>query len=492
MRLLPISLIIFLFIFIFSCGVKKGESSEENDNHPAGFDLKMLSDEWMGVYFNGRKLGFVHSSIREGEKGYLINSRAYIKLKVMGDIQETSFTQESYLTKELRPERFTLLQEMMGQRQRVEGRLVGDTMRIEISSAGVTSKKDLKFSDDVSLAGTLGLVIYKKGLEVGKSYSMKAFLEPLKVIIPIEIEIKEKKEIELNGKRLEVFVIEERYRNLTSTIWMTENGETVKEVSMEGLESIREEKDVATSFEDGIIPISSFITMSLIKPNVPIKNPYKIRELKVRLMDISNPDLIISDQRQKIVSKKRKDKGYEIRLDIRSEEIKEAGGTPLDRKTLISYLEDTPEIQSSHHEIKARAKEIIGEEKDTWKAAVSINKWIYNYLDKRPVDTFSALDALRAKGGECQSHTNLYAAMARSVGIPTKVISGIVYSSEHKGFLYHAWPEVYAGTWIALDPSFGQTTVDATHIKLVEGGWGEQLKLFEFIGKIRIEVLEQR
>lgn len=489
MRLLPISLIIFLFIF--SCGKKKGDSFGGNNSHPAGFDLKILSDKWMGVYFKGRKLGFVHSSIRKGEMGYLINSRAYIKLKALGDIQETSFTQESYLTKELRPERFTLFQEMMGHRQRIEGRVVGDTMRLEITSAGVTSKKDVDFSGDVSLLSVLDLVIYKKGLKVGKIYNMKAFLEPLQIIIPIEIEIKEKKEIELKEKRLEVFVIEERYSNLTSTIWMTEDGQTVKEVSMEGLESVIEEEDIVTSFEDGIIPISSFITMSLIKPVTPIKSPDKIRLLKVRLMDISNPDLIISDQRQKIVSKKRKAKGYEIRLDIRSEEIKEAGGPPLDHKTLIKYIEDTPEIQSSHHEIKARAKEIIGEEKDAWKAAVSINEWIYNYLEKRPVDTFSAMDALKSKEGECQSHTNLFAAMARSAGIPTKVVSGIVYSSEHKGFLYHAWPEVYVGRWIALDPSFGQTTVDATHIKLVEGGWGEQLKLFEFIGKIRIEVLEQ-
>ncbi|MBI5183708.1 MAG: transglutaminase domain-containing protein [Nitrospinae bacterium] len=469
----------------------------EKNDHTIGSNLMLINEEWMGVYLNGRKLGFVHSSIREWERGYIINSRAYIKLKAMGEIQETSFTQESYLTKGLIPESFTLFQEMMGHRQRIEGILVGDTMKLEISSAGVTSKKEVGLVGDVSISGALGFVIYKKGLEVGKSYSMKAFLEPLQIIIPIEIEIKEKKGIELKGKRFEVFVIEERYGNLVSTIWMTEDGETIKEISMEGLESIREEEDVAINFEGGIIPISSFITMSLIKPDTPIENPDKVRMLKVRLMNISDPDLIISDQRQKIVSKKRGDRGYEIRLDIRSEEIKE-GGEALsvkskikDKKSNIRYIEDTPEIQSSHHEIKARAKEIIGDEKDAWKAAVSINEWIYNYLEKRPVDTFSAMDALKSKEGECQSHTNLYAAMARSLGIPTKVVSGLVYSPEHKGFLYHAWPEVYVGRWIALDPSLGQTTVDATHIKLVEGGWGEQLKLFEFIGKIRIEVLDQ-
>ena len=121
---------------------------------------------------------------------------------------------------------------------------------------------------------------------------------------------------------------------------------------------------------------------------------------------------------------------------------------------------------------------------------MKINKWVYDYLDKKPVDTFSAVDALKSKEGECQSHSNLFAALSRASGIPTKIVAGIVYSEDYNGFLYHAWPEVYIGEWIALDPTLGEDEVDATHIKLVEGGWEEQLKLLHYIGKVGIEIIE--
>jgi hypothetical protein len=69
------------------------------------------------------------------------------------------------------------------------------------------------------------------------------------------------------------------------------------------------------------------------------------------------------------------------------------------------------------------------------------------------------------------------------------VVNGLVYSSQFKGFVYHAWTEVYVGEWRALDPTFGQEIVDATHIKLAEGGYEGSVKLMEFIGKVKIDIL---
>ena len=46
---------------------------------------------------------------------------------------------------------------------------------------------------------------------------------------------------------------------------------------------------------------------------------------------------------------------------------------------------------------------------------------------------------------------------------------GLVYVEKHQGFGYHMWDEVYINQrWVALDPTWDQTTVDAGHIKLSE------------------------
>jgi len=109
------------------------------------------------------------------------------------------------------------------------------------------------------------------------------------------------------------------------------------------------------------------------------------------------------------------------------------------------------------------------------------------------VDVFSALDVLEGGKAECQGQTFLFAALSRSLKIPTKVVNGIVYAPPVEGFLYHTWAETLLdGTWVAVDPTFGQVSADATHIKLVEGETPSDLfPLVELMGRISVRVLEQ-
>ena len=80
--------------------------------------------------------------------------------------------------------------------------------------------------------------------------------------------------------------------------------------------------------------------------------------------------------------------------------------------------------------IRALAREVVESETDAWRAALRINRWVYKNMEKVLVDAFTALDALHDRKGECQSHTNLFTALARAAGIPTKVVNGLVYSNE--------------------------------------------------------------
>lgn len=62
-------------------------------------------------------------------------------------------------------------------------------------------------------------------------------------------------------------------------------------------------------------------------------------------------------------------------------------------------------------------------------------------------------DVLRVKKGICYDYASLFAAMARSAGIPAKLLMG---ASDYVD-TYHAWNQVYLnGEWVTVD-----TTVDA-------------------------------
>jgi transglutaminase/protease-like cytokinesis protein 3 len=78
----------------------------------------------------------------------------------------------------------------------------------------------------------------------------------------------------------------------------------------------------------------------------------------------------------------------------------------------------------------------------------------------------SVLAACRT--GFCQSYALLFVALARAAGIAARQAGGWVWAgSRAGGFAAHAWAEVdLDGRWQAVDPTWGQTVADATHIDL--------------------------
>lgn len=158
---------------------------------------------------------------------------------------------------------------------------------------------------------------------------------------------------------------------------------------------------------------------------------------------------------------------------------------------LAPYLASDPFIQVDHPAIVAKAEEIVGDATDPWEKALRIHDFLFHELEKTAVISFpSALEVLDTLEGDCNEHAVLYAALARAVGIPTRIAIGVVWSGELDGFYYHAWPEVFVGRWVWLEPTLGQVPADATHIKLFSGGIETWPRLTAFIGNLEIEVLE--
>jgi transglutaminase-like putative cysteine protease len=163
--------------------------------------------------------------------------------------------------------------------------------------------------------------------------------------------------------------------------------------------------------------------------------------------------------------------------------------SPLDAEALDEALETSPFIQADHPRIIELANEIVADKRDPKRMAHALSKWVDSSVENFPsVGLPSALQVLEQLRGDCNEHTYLYVALARAVELPAKIKVGLVY---HKGaFYYHAWPAVYLGEWIEIDPTLGQYTVDATHIALMEGEIKHQLKLARIFGKLKIEILD--
>src|SRR3989475_1666602 len=138
--------------------------------------------------------------------------------------------------------------------------------------------------------------------------------------------------------------------------------------------------------------------------------------------------------------------------------------------------------------VRAQARQLAGRERDPARVAERLTHWVYGHVEKRlTVSLPSAVQVLEQRRGDCNEHTVLYVALARAAGLPARAAAGLVYLDSR--FYYHAWPEVWLGDWVAVDPTLDQFPADATHLRFVVGGLARQVELVRMIGKLKLEVL---
>ena len=185
--------------------------------------------------------------------------------------------------------------------------------------------------------------------------------------------------------------------------------------------------------------------------------------------------------------------GLTLRAQVEPRQAGLLGSAPED---LHPFLASSPAIQADNPAMLRQARKIIGHETNSWAAAQAIGDWVYRAIEKKAtVSLPSALDVLKRREGDCNEHTYLFVALARAAGLPARIHVGLVYSEldgAPGAFYYHAWPSVYVGEWVELDPTWGQKTVDATHISAAQGELADQLKLLGLMGQVSVEIVEEQ
>jgi transglutaminase-like putative cysteine protease len=159
-----------------------------------------------------------------------------------------------------------------------------------------------------------------------------------------------------------------------------------------------------------------------------------------------------------------------------------------------SFLSPEAFIESDAPEIVAEAQKATQGAKGPRAQAERLVRHVHSILEKKPtVSLPSAREVLRTRIGDCNEHTALYVAMARSLGLPARVAVGLVYL--RGAFYYHAWPEVYIaeggrGMWLPVDPTLNEYPANAMHLRLARGGLDKQTVILGLIGKARMTLLD--
>lgn len=292
--------------------------------------------------------------------------------------------------------------------------------------------------------------------------------------------------------------VAELYGGVSVESWVDADGRVIRASSPLGFSMEKTEYELALQARDderaalargqaGSALDEDVILSTAIASDVDLGEATRYQEIRFRLSGVDLRGFELEGGRQTL----RGDT-----LIVRRETLSaiEPGYTlPYKLMDLQAALQPEPLIQSDDPAIVRRAREITAaranSNPDPRQVAVQLNRAVYNLLEKRiTVSVPSAVQVLESKRGDCNEHTVLYVAMARALGLPARTAVGLVYL--RGSFYYHAWPEVWLGEWVAVDPTFGDAPADAAHIRFVVGGLAQQVEIVRLIGRLRIDVLE--
>jgi len=449
---------------------------------------------WQGFVFNGEKVGFVHLKIDPlpGKERYRILSEAHMRIRFLGMDKKITMKSEDVTRPDLTLLSFRYEQNIDDKALILDGNVTDGRLAVVQQTGRDMKTSETKLVSPLYPASGINLYPVLQGMRVGAGYQYHVYDPQTQSIVDVSQNVmtfEESKKLDLDPS----YKVETRMLGHNVSSWINLRGETIFELAMGGvLITYKETEERAKRFlaEASLNKKDLVFDFSLIKTDRPVTCPRKAVSLEASIEGVSGVLSPLQGPQQQAHEKQMAGKTVMmVRTHMPVPGEKSFSGGPLSEQEGHLYLASSHHIDSDHPEIRKAAEDALKGAAFPREKVERLTRWVADEIKDEAVDSFSALEVLHNRKGECQAHTMLYTAMARAAGIPTRLVGGIVYV-EGMGFLYHAWAESYTDGWIAVDPTFNQVGVDATHIKLVEGhDWISLLQLGKVIGQVKIEMI---
>jgi hypothetical protein len=449
----------------------------------------LVQDSWSRLLFRKTPIGYANTTMEIQEKDpsryYAIRSQMFLKLNAMGRNQEISTELTVYLSAVQMLQSFDLEVKAEPYSTRFHAiRVRGDEFRVTITSSGAKRSVKMTIPDDVVLYSPITEMALKS-LSPGSSVNLKV-LDPATLGTAVmTVTALRREPLVQRGQTNDTLLLESDYQGMKFQTWMDRNGQLLRQDTPFGwaLERCTAEEAFSTFRNAGD---SSDMLEAMAIPCIGnIRDQRKASELRLRLSGVALDKSDFPSVREKLVYSS----GTTAEVTVARATFPE--GPETGPAPGPEYLAATPMIQSDHPDMRRQALAITEGIKTPSEKAKAISSWVHREVKKEMNASLpSSLDVLKTKRGDCNEHTYLFVGLARAAGLPSAVKVGVAY--QRGSFYYHAWPAVWVGDWVEMEPTWGEETVDATHIAFVEGELNAQMRLLKVMGKLRIEILDER
>ncbi|HEY6548832.1 MAG TPA: transglutaminase-like domain-containing protein, partial [Vicinamibacteria bacterium] len=440
--------------------------------------------QWKGVYYHGEKIGFTVSQTTSTDGGYELREDGRLQMSLLGASTAVRLSTVANVDREFALQDFSFALDPGTGPTEISGSVSGKTLALRIKTPSGERHETRELEAPPALQMNLSRKLAAQGLQEGQRLVVEVFDPATMKNAPLALEIERREVVRVGARPTPVFKMLSRFSGVTSTSWITETGEVVREESPFGLLVVKESPQQAQALAVGHAQID-MLEAAALHPRLPrrIDDPRAVRRLSIRLTGLEAFD----DADLEGAGQSRRGDAIEV-VDARTLEP-----TALDPER-ASFLAPETLLESDAPEIRAEAEKALLGLTGARARAERLVRHVNALLEKKPTISLpSALEVLRTRVGDCNEHTALFVALARASGIPARIAVGLVQL--HGAFYYHAWAEVYLeeqgrGLWLPVDPTLNEFPADATHIRLSRGGLEKQAAILGFVGRAQMTVRE--
>lgn len=449
--------------------------------------------EWWGVYFRGEKVGWGNQTVSpapDGTPGHQSRSESWFRLKLMDVTREVRMAEASRFGADWSLESIHFTLKATDVDMSLTARVEPSRIAVKIRTGSSEQSLDIARAEGdgpVYTPSALAPYLKATGIRTGETHRLWVFDPTTQSRQQLVAEIGGEETVEALGTLIPAFRIRTTMLGLSTDTWVNSDGDTIREETQDGFVIIREDE---ASAKGGVSRNPSDMAEQLaVNIGKPLKNQERLEKLVLKLSGAELDGFDLDGDRQLFSGQI---------LTVVKEQVPAEAGYALpyrgDDGEITRFLQPEPMVASDHPKIIARAREILGGEKNPLVAARKLSDWVYRNVDKQPVFSLpNALEVLGQLKGDCNEHTVLLTALARAAGIPTRQQAGLMHLEGSGRFYYHAWVAFYlGGRWVPADAVFNQFPADVAHLRFINGGADRQTQISRLIGRLRLELVEAR
>jgi transglutaminase superfamily protein len=483
---------------------------------------KPALETWEAAFLGDARAGYVHTLVktieRDGATIYHATTDLNLTVKRFDNViqlQMTTGSEEDSDGKVLA----VWMRQMLGKGQflilkgTVDGKVLNVTVDEERNGEiNRRMEKKVAWNDQVLGLYRQKLLFQDKKVKPEETFDYLSYEPSINSVIKTNVTVKDYEEVEVRGTKKKLLRVEvamdkikvgEATINLPGmTAWLDKDYSAERSVmEVPGLGKLtlyRGTREQATGGASTVARVQDIGLSQLVRLNKKILRPYDLENAvyKITIKGDDDPSTAFTtDDRQTIKNVK----GNTFELHVRARRKPKAVEEP--EKVKDEYLQACYFLNSDDKLVKQHAAQAVGTEKDPWRKALKIERWVHDHMtNKNFTEAFAtASQVARTKEGDCTEHAVLAAAMCRAAGVPSRTAFGLVYVDSERGptMGFHMWAEVYVnGQWIPIDATLGRGFVGATHLKISDHSWAKTesltplLPVVRVVGKVSIEVLK--